>query len=236
MTTIRALSRSSRDQGTRPLFMENAATSQYNQKAPHPTAELPLTEDIHPAVRDMRTARIADRDRRDRLRSDAGLRQTYQPRTAPEVRATGRSSRQASLSGKPDVWPWAPLRGTRQHAYIELGHLGHRVGTAHDRHSGCPYRSARGRKVRDELGLRSAAGDERDDICSFRLNPDEVTALQSVAGAAGAAGVPGSTLARSWIVERIQEEQASLSDAEAELRATPRRLTHLQRHLRQQAS
>ncbi len=49
---------------------------------------------------------------------------------------------------------------------------------------------------------------------SIRLNPDEVASLQYIPDAAG---VPGSTLARSWIVERIQEEQAGLSDAEAEL-------------------
>jgi predicted transcriptional regulator len=73
----------------------------------------------------------------------------------------------------------------------------------------------------------------RSTVYSIRLNPDEVAALQSIADAAG---VPGSTLARSWIVERIQEEQAGLSDAEAELRAAQRHLTHLQRHLRQQAS
>jgi len=73
----------------------------------------------------------------------------------------------------------------------------------------------------------------RSTVYSIRLNPDEVAALQSIAYAAG---VPGSTLARSWIVERIQEEQAGLSDAEAELRAAQRHLTHLQRHLRQQAS
>ncbi len=49
---------------------------------------------------------------------------------------------------------------------------------------------------------------------SIRLNPDEVASLQYLADAAG---VPGSTLARSWIVERIQEEQAGPSDAEAEV-------------------
>src|ERR1700722_18257652 len=73
----------------------------------------------------------------------------------------------------------------------------------------------------------------RSTVYSIRLNPDEVAALQSIADAAG---VPGSTLARSWIVERIQEENAGLSDAEVELRAAQRHLTHLQRHLRQQAS
>lgn len=73
----------------------------------------------------------------------------------------------------------------------------------------------------------------RSTVYSIRLNPDEVAALQSIADAAG---VPGSTLARSWIVERIQEEQAGTSDAEAELRAAQRHLAHLQRHLRQRAS
>lgn len=72
----------------------------------------------------------------------------------------------------------------------------------------------------------------RSTVYSIRLNPDEVAALQAISDAAG---LPGSTLARSWIVERIQEEQAGLSDAEAELRAAQRHLAHLQRHLRQQA-
>jgi predicted transcriptional regulator len=53
-------------------------------------------------------------------------------------------------------------------------------------------------------------------VYSIRLNPDEVAALQSLAETVG---VPGSTLARSWIVERIQEEQAGLTDPETELRA-----------------
>jgi predicted transcriptional regulator len=73
----------------------------------------------------------------------------------------------------------------------------------------------------------------RSTVYSIRLNPDEVAALQSIADAAG---VPGSTLARSWIVERIQEEEAGLCDAEAELRAAQRHLNHLQGHLRHQAS
>jgi len=73
----------------------------------------------------------------------------------------------------------------------------------------------------------------RSTVYSIRLNPDEVAALQSIADVAG---VPGSTLARAWIVERIQEEEAGLSDAEAELRAAQRHLTHLKRHLRHQAS
>jgi hypothetical protein len=73
----------------------------------------------------------------------------------------------------------------------------------------------------------------RSTVYSIRLNPDEVAALQSIAETAG---IPGSTLARSWIVERIQEEGVGLNDAEAELRAAQRHLAHLQRHLRQQAS
>ncbi|MGD0085099.1 MAG: hypothetical protein ABSD78_18170 [Acidimicrobiales bacterium] len=73
----------------------------------------------------------------------------------------------------------------------------------------------------------------RSTVYSIRLNPEEVSALQSLADAAG---VPGSTLARSWIVERIREEQTGLNDAEAELRAAQRHLAHLQKHLRRQAS
>jgi hypothetical protein len=73
----------------------------------------------------------------------------------------------------------------------------------------------------------------RSAVYSIRLDPDEVIALQTIADAAG---LPPSTLARSWIVERIREEQAGLNDAEAELRAAQRHLAHLQRHLRRQAS
>lgn len=73
----------------------------------------------------------------------------------------------------------------------------------------------------------------RSTVYSIRLNPGEVVALQALADAAD---VPASTLARSWIVERIREEQAGLSDAEAELRAAQRHLDHLKRHLRSEAS
>lgn len=73
----------------------------------------------------------------------------------------------------------------------------------------------------------------RSTVYSIRLNPDEVAAIQWIAEAAG---VPSSALARSWIVERIREEQAGVSDAETELRAAQRHLAHLQRHLRRQAS
>jgi len=70
-------------------------------------------------------------------------------------------------------------------------------------------------------------------VYSIRLNPDEVVALQALADGVG---LPQSTLARSWIVERIQEERAELTDAEAELRAAQRHLAHLRRHLRSRAS
>jgi predicted transcriptional regulator len=73
----------------------------------------------------------------------------------------------------------------------------------------------------------------RSTVYSIRLNPDEVSALQSLADAAG---VPASTLARAWIVDRIREQQAGLTDAEAELRAAQRHLAHLQSHLRQQTA
>src|SRR5215471_2246639 len=42
-TTITTRIRSSRDHGTRPLFMEKAATSQYSQNTPHPTAKTTST-------------------------------------------------------------------------------------------------------------------------------------------------------------------------------------------------
>lgn len=73
----------------------------------------------------------------------------------------------------------------------------------------------------------------RSTVYSIRLNPDEVEALQNLAASAG---VPASTLARSWIVERIRDERVELSDAEAELRAAQRHLAHLRQHLRREAS
>jgi hypothetical protein len=73
----------------------------------------------------------------------------------------------------------------------------------------------------------------RSMVYSIRLNPDEVVALHALADAAG---LPASTLARSWIVERIREEETELTDAEAELRAAQRHLAHLQRRLRNKAS
>lgn len=73
----------------------------------------------------------------------------------------------------------------------------------------------------------------RSTVYSIRLNAEEVAALQSLADVAG---VPGSTLARSFIIERIREEQTGLSEAEAELRAAQRHLAHLRQHLRREVS
>ena len=72
---------------------------------------------------------------------------------------------------------------------------------------------------------------ERSAVYSIRLYPDEVVALRAFADAAG---VPSSTLVRSWILEHT--EQGEVSDAEAELRAAQLHLAHLQRHLSQHAS
>ncbi len=58
----------------------------------------------------------------------------------------------------------------------------------------------------------------RTTAYSIRVNPDQVAAPQSIAGGAG---VPGSTLDRSWIMDRFQEELAGLSDAETEPASRP---------------
>ena len=73
----------------------------------------------------------------------------------------------------------------------------------------------------------------RSTVYSIRLNPEEVAEVQALADAAG---LPASTLVRSWIIERIRAEHGETSDAEAELRAAQRHLAHLERHLRQHAS
>ena len=73
----------------------------------------------------------------------------------------------------------------------------------------------------------------RSIVYSIRLNPDEVAEVQALASTAG---LPASTLVRSWIVERIRAEHGEVSDAEAELHAAQRHLAHLQQHLRQHAS
>ena len=73
----------------------------------------------------------------------------------------------------------------------------------------------------------------RSTVYSIRLNSEEVAEVQALAEAAG---LPASTLVRSWIVERIRAEHGEVSNAEAELRAAQRHLAHLERHLRQHAS
>lgn len=47
----------------------------------------------------------------------------------------------------------------------------------------------------------SRPGHARSRVYSVRLNPDEVTALQEHAENAG---LPASTLVRSWIIERLR--------------------------------
>jgi hypothetical protein len=54
----------------------------------------------------------------------------------------------------------------------------------------------------------------RSTVYSVRLTPDEVAAVQV---AAERAGLPASTLVRSWIVERANDENAD--GAESRLRA-----------------
>jgi hypothetical protein len=73
----------------------------------------------------------------------------------------------------------------------------------------------------------------RSTVYSIRLNPEEVAAVQALAEAAG---LPPSTLVRSWIIERMRAENGEISDAETELRAAQRHLAHVQRHLSQHAS
>jgi predicted transcriptional regulator len=68
----------------------------------------------------------------------------------------------------------------------------------------------------------------RSTVYSIRLNPDEVEAVQALADAAG---LPASTLVRSWIIERMRLEHGEVDEAEAELHAAQRHLAHLERHL-----
>jgi predicted DNA-binding protein len=68
----------------------------------------------------------------------------------------------------------------------------------------------------------------RSAVYSIRLNPEEVASVQALADEAG---LPPSTLVRSWIVERVRIEQDDLGDAEAELNAAQRHLSHAKRHL-----
>ncbi|MDN5914011.1 MAG: hypothetical protein L0I76_02650 [Pseudonocardia sp.] len=52
----------------------------------------------------------------------------------------------------------------------------------------------------------SRPGHARSTVYSVRLNPDEVTALQEYAENAG---LPASTLVRSWIIERLRVNGAT---------------------------
>jgi hypothetical protein len=52
----------------------------------------------------------------------------------------------------------------------------------------------------------SRPGHARSTVYSVRLNPDEVTALQEYADQAG---LPASTLVRSWIIERLRSDGAT---------------------------
>jgi len=80
------------------------------------------------------------------------------------------------------------------------------------------------RRIRDEAEatrdapLPAGAGERpnrgRSTVYSVRLTPDEVAAVQA---AADRAGLPASTLVRSWIVERAGAENTG--DADARLRA-----------------
>jgi hypothetical protein len=65
-------------------------------------------------------------------------------------------------------------------------------------------------------------------VYSIRLNPGEVAAVQTLADEAG---LPPSTLVRSWIIERVRLERGDLGDAEAELNAAQRHLAQVKRHL-----
>jgi hypothetical protein len=49
----------------------------------------------------------------------------------------------------------------------------------------------------------SRPGHARSTVYSVRLNPSEVTALQEYADEAG---LPASTLVRSWIIERLRSD------------------------------
>lgn len=52
----------------------------------------------------------------------------------------------------------------------------------------------------------SRPGHARSTVYSVRLNPEEVSSLQELAEQAG---LPASTLVRSWIIERIRAGGAS---------------------------
>lgn len=80
---------------------------------------------------------------------------------------------------------------------------------------------------------QSRPNQARSTVYSIRLNPGEVVAVRNLAEEAG---LPASTLVRSWIVERVRAEQGDVSNAEAELRAAQLHLAQLQKHLSRHAS
>lgn len=102
------------------------------------------------------------------------------------------------------------------------------------------------KKIKQRIDEEAAASDENQDapissgavvsrpnrarstVYSIRLNTEEVASVQTLADEAG---LPPSTLVRSWIVERVRLEQDDVGDAEAELNAAQRHLAHVKRHL-----
>lgn len=66
-------------------------------------------------------------------------------------------------------------------------------------------------------------GGSRGRVYSIRLTDDDVTALEA---AAERAGVPPSTLARTWIIERLAED-----DGSTDLRAMAETLEVISRRL-----
>jgi len=68
----------------------------------------------------------------------------------------------------------------------------------------------------------------RSTVYSVRLSPDEVASVQELADEAG---LPSSTLVRSWIVERLWSEQEEIGLAESELLAAQQHLALLHRYL-----
>jgi predicted DNA-binding protein len=80
---------------------------------------------------------------------------------------------------------------------------------------------------------RTRPNHARSTVYSVRLAPDEVAAIEQVAERAG---LPASTVVRSWIVAHLREELEEVGDAESELRAVRRHLAHLERHIGREAS
>lgn len=62
----------------------------------------------------------------------------------------------------------------------------------------------------EALARATRPGQARSAMFSLRLNPDELAAVQALAEAQG---VPASTLARGWIVQRLAAESNGPNDA-----------------------